>query len=131
MIKQDYKTLKDYFDNILNPDKSTYKNSNDEPTPIGCIEEMLDVIPDAAWNENAKILDPCCGNGYFSMYLYFQLLKDQTEIKELKKRHDRVIKQITMIDINSEFYDSLLDFFGSDSIVLRVSPGEATRVVQR
>jgi hypothetical protein len=30
-----YAELSKYFDEILNLDKSTYKTSNDEPTPIG------------------------------------------------------------------------------------------------
>ena len=63
-----YEELKQNFDNLLNKDKSTYKNSNDEPTPIGCIEEMLNHIPQEAWTPDVKILDPCCGNGNFHLY---------------------------------------------------------------
>ena len=29
--------LQQYYDKVLNLDKSTYKSSNDEPTPINCI----------------------------------------------------------------------------------------------
>ena len=29
--------LQQYYDEVLNLDKSTYKSSNDEPTPINCI----------------------------------------------------------------------------------------------
>ena len=68
-----YEQLKQNFDSVLNVDKSTYKNSNDEPTPIGCIEEMLDRIPDSAWTPNVKILDPCCGNGNFHLYAWNKL----------------------------------------------------------
>ena len=40
-----YDELKIEYNEILNTDKSTYKSSNDEPTPIECIEEMLNKIP--------------------------------------------------------------------------------------
>ena len=60
--------LKKYFNEVLNIDKSTYQSSNDEPTPIGCIEEMLQKIPTELWSRtNLRILDPCCGNGNFAI----------------------------------------------------------------
>jgi hypothetical protein len=33
--------LRRYYNDILNTDRSTYKSSNDEPTPIDCITEMI------------------------------------------------------------------------------------------
>ena len=65
-IHTPYKDLKTYYDNVLNKDKTTYKSSNDEPTPIGCIEEMIEKLPPDLWcKDDLKILDPCCGNGNF------------------------------------------------------------------
>lgn len=65
-----YEYVKRYYDNQLNKDLSTFNSSNDEPTPIGCIEEMLEPIPDEFWKqENLKILDPCCGNGNFHLVI--------------------------------------------------------------
>ena len=62
--------LKKYYDETLNIDKSTYKSSNDEPTPIDCISEMISKIPDELWRKNdLTILDPCCGNA-FHTYLF-------------------------------------------------------------
>lgn len=59
---------------VLNKDKSTYKNSNDEPTPIACVEEMLSKVPDELWQrDNLKILDPCCGNGNFFVPISFKV----------------------------------------------------------
>jgi adenine-specific DNA-methyltransferase len=61
-----YEILKDHYDNTLNKDKANFKTSNDEPTPIGCVEEMLSKIPEELWKkDNLKILDPCGGNGNF------------------------------------------------------------------
>ena len=58
--------LKEYYDRTLNMDKSTYKNSNDEPTPIDCISEMITKIPVELWSRSElSILDPCCGSRMF------------------------------------------------------------------
>ena len=39
-----FNELTKYYDEILNTDKSTYKSSNDEPTPIDCINEMNSIM---------------------------------------------------------------------------------------
>jgi len=71
-----YEEIKLYYDNILNKDKSTYKSSNDEPTPINCIEEMISKIPEHIWKKKKiSILDPCCGNGNFYIPILYKLLK--------------------------------------------------------
>lgn len=67
--------LKTHYNKVLNLDKSTYKSSNDEPTPIECIEEMMTKLPDELWSRpNLKILDPCCGNGNYAVPIYYKLL---------------------------------------------------------
>jgi type I restriction-modification system DNA methylase subunit len=72
-------TLKDlinYYDNTLNKDKTTYKNSNDEPTPINCVIDMVNKIPEEFWDrKEIEILDPCCGNGNFFIPILFKLKK--------------------------------------------------------
>lgn len=65
-----------YYDNVLNADKSTYKSSNDEPTPIRCVSAMIAAIPAEFWAfPDLAILDPCCGNGNFHLPILFELLK--------------------------------------------------------
>ena len=71
-----YNDIKNYYNETLNTDKSTYKSSNDEPTPIDCITEMISKIPKELWEKsNLSILDPCCGNGNFCIPIIFELLK--------------------------------------------------------
>jgi tRNA1(Val) A37 N6-methylase TrmN6 len=87
-----YDEIKKYYDEILNNDKSTYKSSNDEPTPIDCITEMISKIPEDLWKEkNLSILDPCCGNGNFSVPIIFKLLKyhnKQTILENILEYND-------------------------------------------
>lgn len=73
-VQDECKELFNYYDTVLNKDKSTYKSSNDEPTPIDCITEMLEKIPEELWTrKDLKILDPCCGNGNFHVPIYYKL----------------------------------------------------------
>ena len=59
----------EYFDK-LNEDLTHYSSTNDICTPMGCVKEMVDNIPDELWHRgNIKILDPCAGNGNFPAYL--------------------------------------------------------------
>lgn len=71
-----FQELCDYYNNVLNKDRATFFTSNDEPTPIGCVCEMVEKIPEDVWKRvGLRILDPCCGNGNFHMVIYHKLLK--------------------------------------------------------
>jgi SAM-dependent methyltransferase len=87
-----FEELKKYYDDTLNTDKSTYVSSNDEPTPIDCISEMISKIPYELWrNPDLTILDPCCGNGNFSIPIIFELLKHydmQTILEQILEFND-------------------------------------------
>ena len=73
-------------------------------TDFKLIKDMFQLIPDEILkNPPLKWCDPCCGNGYFSIFLYFQLFKNLTEIKSLKKRHVHIINMMTMVEINKEY----------------------------
>jgi tRNA1(Val) A37 N6-methylase TrmN6 len=92
-INDEFINIKKYFD-ILNNDKSHFINSNDICTPMDCVKEMVDKIPNEFWNrKDIKILDSCCGNGNFHAYistktnlknLYFNEINEK-RIKNLKK----------------------------------------------
>jgi len=98
IINTSYDIMKTYIDNSLNPDKSTYKTTNDVTTPIGCVEEMLSKVPKSLWKKKSlKILDPCCGNGNFHFVTH----------SLIKKNTDRTDKDI--IENSLYFNDSNLD----------------------
>ncbi len=78
--------LKNYYNKTLNIDKTTYKSSNDEPTPIDCIVEMIRKIPNNLYlKKDLRILDPCCGNGNFFIPITFELLKYHDKYTVLEK----------------------------------------------
>ena len=106
--------IKKYYNEILNTDKSTYKSSNDEPTPIDCISEMISKIPNELWGKNnLSILDPCCGNGNFSIPILFELLK----------YHDKrtILEQILEFnDINESRLENVRDVFCGNEYNLQI-----------
>ena len=95
--------------------RSTYKSSNDEPTPIDCIKEMIGKIPEIFWEKSdITILDPCCGNGNFSIPIMF----------ELAKHHDKrkILEQILEFnDINEGRLENVRRVFCGDKYKLQVT----------
>jgi len=51
-----YSNLKKDFD-ALNKDKSHFINSNDICTPMNCVEEMIDAIPNEFWERKMDTND--------------------------------------------------------------------------
>ena len=100
---------------ILHIDKSTYKSTNDEPTPIDCITEMITKIPNELWEKkDLSILDPCCGNGNFSIPIIFELLKyhDKKTILE---------KILEFNDINESRLENVRSVFCSEKYNLQIT----------
>jgi SAM-dependent methyltransferase len=110
-----FNEIKKYYDETLNTDKSTYKSSNDEPTPIDCISEMISKIPNELWGKSdLSILDPCCGNGNFSIPIIFELLK----------YHDKktILEQILEFnDINESRLENVRSVFCSEKYNLQIT----------
>ena len=111
----DFNEIKQYYDEILNVDKSTYTSSNDEPTPISCVSELISKIPSELWSRtNLSILDPCCGNGNFSVPILFELLKHHNKTT--------IVEQILEFnDINESRLENVHKVFCGDKYKLQIS----------
>jgi adenine-specific DNA-methyltransferase len=106
--------LKNYYDNTLNLDKSTYKSSNDEPTPINCVLSMIDKIPNELWErDNLKILDPCCGNGNFALPI-INKLKDKHSIKTILENI------LAFNDLNNKRLDNVKNIYDNKKYKLNI-----------
>lgn len=110
-----FEEIQTYYDEILNMDKSTYKSSNDEPTPINCVKEMISKIPTELWGKSdLSILDPCCGNGNFSVPILFELLKHHTK--------KNIVEQILNFnDINESRLDNVRSVFCGEQYKLQIT----------
>ncbi len=127
-ILKKYDYLKNYYNNTLNKDRSSFKTKNDEPTPIDCIEEMIDKIPVDLWKkESLKILDPCCGNGNFFLPI-FKKLRDEynynvkTIVEDIFYFNDTNKKRINNVNsvFRGNFYDLNItndDFMDMDDAI--------------
>jgi type I restriction-modification system DNA methylase subunit len=97
--------LKKYYNETLNVDKTTYTSTNDESTPIDCISEMISKIPIELWNKpDLSILDPCCGNGNFSIPILFELLNyhdKQTIMEQILEFND--INEVRLENVRKVF----------------------------
>jgi adenine-specific DNA-methyltransferase len=92
-----YQKIKNHFDN-LNQDKNHFVNSNDICTPIDCVKEMVDSVPDDFWQRDIKVLDSCCGNGNFHSYI-------NTKTK---------LNNLYFNEINPKRVKNLVDYFGKN-----------------
>lgn len=114
-IENDFNELKKYYDTILNLDKTTYKSSNDETTPIDCINTMINKLPDELWNRKGlTILDPCCGNGNFNMVVLYKLLNNHN-------KKDILENILEFNDINEDRLNNVRDIFCNDKYKLKIT----------
>ena len=113
-----FQDICNYYDNVLNADKSTYKSSNDEPTPMLCVEELVQSIPTDFWKQpNLKILDPCCGNGNFGVHLYNKLIAHHSS--------NDILEQILEFnDINETRLNNVRSVFNNDAYQLQITTND-------
>lgn len=109
-IDTDYNTVKNYYDTVLNKDKTLVETSNDEPTPIDCVEEMISKIPADFWKRpDIKILDPCCGCGNFPFVIY-------TKLREYHSKEHILENMLYFNDINTNRLNVLRSIFNYDTL---------------
>jgi len=118
-IDSPYHQIKSFYDDTLNKDSKLVQTTNDEPTPITCVEEMINKIPDNFWRRNTiKILDPCCGCGNFPMVIYFKLIKYHT--KEYILKHILYFNDIntSRLNILQSVFNHKLNIYKEDFLTL-------------
>lgn len=110
-----YETLKDFYDGDLNKNKSLFKTSNDEPTPIGCIEEIVSKIPTDVWKKpNLSVLDPCCGNGNWHFVVYKIMRKTGLSTQE-------ILNSFHFNDLNTDRLEQVKHMFESPENELNIT----------
>ena len=104
-----------HYDTVLNVDKSTYVSTNDEPTPMKCVKELIDSIPTEFWSPpDLRILDPCCGNGNFGVHIYHKLIEHhnpQTVLQNI----------LEFNDINAQRLDNVREMFDAANHRLQIT----------
>lgn len=106
--KSPYKNINDLeieevfkFFNDLNKEDYHKDTKDDICTPMECVKQMVDYIPNELWErDSVKILDPCVGNGNFPAYL----------------KYKTNISNIWMNDMNPIRIKNARQLLGSDNI---------------
>lgn len=89
---ENFEEIKEYFDD-LNTDLNHFVNSNDICTPMDCVKEMFDSLPEDFWQrKNLKILDSCCGNGNFHAYAALKTKLDNLYFNEINTSRIKNLK---------------------------------------
>lgn len=118
----DYRTIKQYYDDILNKDKDLVVTTNDESTPIDCVEEMICKIPESFWKKKTlKILDPCCGCGNFPIVIYYKLLKYHHREHILTNMLYFNDLNITRTNVLKKIFDSELNIYNEDFLEINMA----------
>lgn len=116
----DFALIKKRFDS-LNADESHFVNSNDICTPMDCVKEMLDSLPESFWKQkDIKVLDSCCGNGNFHAYAALKTPLKNLYFNEINEKRIANLKAYFGDNINLTIMD-FLGFFESPEYDLIVS----------
>lgn len=92
----------------LNEDLRHFHNSNDICTPMGCVKEMVDTVPDELWRRRGlRVLDSCCGNGNFHAYIQTKVPLKHLYFNEINENRIRHVKEFFGLGINLTQYDFL------------------------
>ncbi len=104
-----------HYDTVLNVDKTTYVSTNDEPTPMKCVKELIDSIPADFWSSpDLRILDPCCGNGNFGVHIYHKLIDHH-------EPHIVLQNMLEFNDINAQRLDNVREMFDAANYQLQIT----------
>lgn len=105
--------FKQVFD-IPNNFKSQY---GEVRTDFKLIKQMFDLLDKDIFKDlSLKWCDPCCGNGYFSIFLYYKLIKLLPKITINISLGQHILQNmLTLIEFNDYYKSQLKDIFGNKS----------------
>ena len=111
--------------NIFNDYKQDFNVSIENKTNYGevrtdynLIDKMFRLLPDDLFeNPNLRWFDPCCGNGYFMIFLFYKLYNSlKVKIKNSKIRKLHIINNMLfMNEINIQHIKTLKNIFGNNA----------------
>tara|TARA_X000000950_G_scaffold281490_1_gene378219 strand:- start:161 stop:1435 length:1275 start_codon:yes stop_codon:yes gene_type:complete len=104
--------------NISPYNKSFY---GEIPTDYSLISDMFSLIPENFFYDPRKTwLDPCCGQGYFAIFLYNKLFNCLSEaFPDEKERKQHILhNMIYQIEYNYEHIPHLYSIFSEDANIL-------------
>ena len=95
-------------------------------TPMKTVEFVLSKLPEEVWlNPNFKWLDPCCGIGNFSVFVYFKLMDTLSlKINDTEERRKHILENMLhMVEMKDSYYEINKKIFLSDTYNLNLFKG--------
>ena len=112
--------INNYKQNLIS-DKVKKDNYGEIFTPFSLIKNIFDLIPESCFsNKNKKWLDPGCGTGYFSIFLFYKLNKGlQKAISNDEERKHHIIKNMLyMVELQQNNINHLQKIFGQEANII-------------
>ena len=69
----DSNELRKIIENHFIPTLEQKKQCAEHPTPMECVDDMIDKIPMNFWTSPKRIFEPCCGKGNFVLRIFEKL----------------------------------------------------------
>lgn len=99
-----FEDLRGYFNEFNSYKWQHFLSSNDICTPMECVKEMVDAVPEEFWRrDGVRILDSCCGNGNFHAYI----------------AQKTALRHLYFNDINEQRAENVRRLFGSEARLTR------------
>ena len=75
------------------PTSEQRKKNAEIPTPVECVDEMIDKLPYSYFKEKNKTLEPCCGKGNFVLAIFEKYYDGLSYIKDEIERCRIIIEE--------------------------------------
>jgi len=93
-------------------------------TPMKTVEFTLSKLPEEVWsNPYLKWLDPCCGIGNFSVFVYRKLMNTLTILPKEDRTTHILENMLHMVEMKDSYYEIVNKIFLSDKYKLNLFKG--------
>lgn len=87
------KDLRKIIENHFIPTSEQRKKNAEIPTPVDCVDEMIDKLPIEYFKVKNKTLEPCCGKGNFVLAIFEKYFDGLSHIKDEIERCRIIIEE--------------------------------------
>ena len=112
--------INNYQQNLI-ADKEKKDSFGEIFTPFSLIKKIFDLVPEEVFSDkNKKWLDPGCGTGYFSIFLFCKLNEGlKTIILNDEERKTHIIKNMLyMVELQQDNINHLQKIFGQGANII-------------
>ena len=87
------KELRNIIEKHFIPTQEQRKKNAEIPTPVACVDEMIDTLPCGYFKQKNKTFEPCCGKGNFVLAIFEKLFDGLSDISDEVERCRIIIEE--------------------------------------